>query len=582
MKYFHLTSLVSALIFFSSSLSSQTWDEQNFSQPDLNETVPVYDSPVSVVTMSGKEVNCSPIVDSTYFKCDDKSFFQPSSPYAKLVRLNEKNEIETDTVESIANENGEILFVRRDIGDFTDRTLIAKYNTLLNFKFSLQLESIEDQEFNNIKQMVNQQEREILQLFKNQPYKVALDDGTSLVCSQAYPDKPTEVASETLTYYRGVESCGVFDCNETGGTSANPQEKTRLYFHASPSPMSHPSVMRIKNGNVVEFKKFKNIKASNGDILEESFQMPSLVGHSNSQTQPSRPISPYHVQDQDIFKVDIFPEIENEDGRLSHPYFLKNIMPLEAACEGHDALIENLQKNVDERTAKHELAQVFMFIENEMLSMYIDPAKARENFCHDQGKFYSPEAYEKREYNFAHKGISKILSPEELKSLFHFAQSMDDIAFGYKTDGCYARAHLMARRFEEKGYSVEKAWINGDLRIAGENPVRWNYHVAPSVYAYDEQGNVQRMIIDPSVSDKPLSAEEWSGMMTQHIGKNVHETGFPFPSNSSPFKRASLAFTNSDPFYPVKNTTMTEEDKMNTAYQTMADYLPLQDLSNNF
>lgn len=574
-----------ALIFSSTTHSFEQWQQQNLMQGGFAASMPVYDMPINVMTVSGKAIDCRPVSDSTFYKCDDNSFFQPANPYSKMVRRNDQGEILTETVESIVNFDGQILFVNRGFEDIAPQGLAGKYNQIINLKFSLEMAEIQEPEFHHIRRVIAEQEKDILQKFKDGPYNIKLKNGSSLQCSQAFPDKPEEPASEQdlyLPYMTRPESCGVFDCVDPKQKKQSAGLKTRMYFHPHPQAHAYPTIMQMKDGKLTGFEDFEAIENKNGDVIQEEMKFPTEPTESYQPVAQSQFSNPTQSLPRDLFKADVFPEIKNEEGRLANPFFFQGLSSLESSCQGSDAFLQDLQEHANQKISQHELAQVFMFLNNDMVSFYVDPSKAREHFCFDNGRYYSPEAYEKRDYNFDHQGANKVLTQKQVQELFDYAKSMDDIAFDYKIDGCYARAHLMARRFEEKGHLVEKAWINGDLMIPGDDPVRWSYHVAPSVYAYDDQGRVQRMIIDPSVSDKPLTSKEWSDMMTGHIDNNVQQTGFPFPSNSAPYRRASLTFTNSDPYYPLQNTVMDEKAKMEAAVKTMSDYLPLQNQPNNF
>jgi RHS repeat-associated protein len=117
------------------------------------------------------------------------------------------------------------------------------------------------------------------------------------------------------------------------------------------------------------------------------------------------------------------------------------------------------------------------------------------------------------------------LSLEEAQELFDLMAGQDDIAFGYLADGCYARAHLMAQRMAERGIEVRKVWTFPEpeaewisVDVSGFPDEGWRYHVAPTVSVIQEDGTVQRMVIDPSLFDSPVTIEEWVG-----VQKNVVE-----------------------------------------------------------
>jgi hypothetical protein len=101
-----------------------------------------------------------------------------------------------------------------------------------------------------------------------------------------------------------------------------------------------------------------------------------------------------------------------------------------------------------------------------------------------------------------------------------------DIPFDYPVDCCYARARVMCDMMEKKGFASEKLWSEGDLtahksngapvtfpdRDGNPSAVRWHYHVAPIVNVTQPDGGVEKRILDPSLSDKPLKVDEWKAL----------------------------------------------------------------------
>lgn len=101
-----------------------------------------------------------------------------------------------------------------------------------------------------------------------------------------------------------------------------------------------------------------------------------------------------------------------------------------------------------------------------------------------------------------------------------------DIPFDYPPDCCYARARVMNDMMEKKGFASEKLWSEGRLQAKKPNgdpvvfpdrngnpsPVTWHYHVAPIVKVEQPGGGVAPRILDPSLSDKPLTVDEWKAL----------------------------------------------------------------------
>ena len=119
-----------------------------------------------------------------------------------------------------------------------------------------------------------------------------------------------------------------------------------------------------------------------------------------------------------------------------------------------------------------------------------------------------------------------------------------DIAFKYPNDGCYARAHLMIQRMEQRGISYDmlgKVWNEGDLWVRtrydeyNTGVVQWTYHVAPYIQVYQNNGAIESMVIDPSLFGKPVPVEAWKDI--QHDPNSILSLRKPdeplYPNGSS-------------------------------------------------
>lgn len=106
----------------------------------------------------------------------------------------------------------------------------------------------------------------------------------------------------------------------------------------------------------------------------------------------------------------------------------------------------------------------------------------------------------------------------QLQKEFDKLSAREDIPFEYIKDGCYARAHLMSEEMTHDGINnakifcmVEDAYGSG--RLTAENKymqAKWWYHVAPLVFAVDEQSKqVEPFVMDPSMSKSPMKPQEW-------------------------------------------------------------------------
>jgi hypothetical protein len=261
-----------------------------------------------------------------------------------------------------------------------------------------------------------------------------------------------------------------------------------------------------------------------------------------------------------------------------HPSDLSRVHEFESAlneCEPHPSL--DLFKaqiiSFRDQLATAEVTQYVYDMVDILGSSYLASHALPPGGCFHEGVYYDSRAFRQSREYFT-QSDPRTTSLAESQMLFNAAQEMDDIAWGYRADGCYARAHLMARRFEEMGYHVDKAWIKGDLEVNFEDgdSVEWNFHVAPVVYIPNDDGGTTPYVIDPSIMNEPVPMEQWMTRMTGEQRHRPRESAFPFPANASVYGRASYVITNSNPYLPDDIDSMSEDQKMEEANDTMQAY----------
>lgn len=90
------------------------------------------------------------------------------------------------------------------------------------------------------------------------------------------------------------------------------------------------------------------------------------------------------------------------------------------------------------------------------------------------------------------------------------------IPFLYPDDGCWARAHAMARLIIAAGGVPRKVWIYGKLRTPTRNNpcciVPWRFHVAPTISVRVGKSRVEEQVIDPALFTKPVPIATWAGV----------------------------------------------------------------------
>lgn len=127
--------------------------------------------------------------------------------------------------------------------------------------------------------------------------------------------------------------------------------------------------------------------------------------------------------------------------------------------------------------------------------------------------------------DFAHidafgKLNGRLTSVAELKEMMAALYDESNIPYGYITDGCYARAHMMDESLRQHGINNAKMFCKGDLEAKNDiMTARWWYHVAPLVFVDGGDGKPVPKIVDPGFSREPLDPEQWVKAMNQ--GPNV-------------------------------------------------------------
>lgn len=119
-----------------------------------------------------------------------------------------------------------------------------------------------------------------------------------------------------------------------------------------------------------------------------------------------------------------------------------------------------------------------------------------------------------------HKLNGRLATLGELKEMMAALYDESNIPYGYITDGCYARAHLMDESLRQHGINNAKMFCRGDLEAKNDlMTARWWYHVAPLVFVDGGDGKPIPKIIDPGFSREPLDPEQWVKAMNK--GPNV-------------------------------------------------------------
>lgn len=390
-------------------------------------------------------------------------------------------------------------------------------------------------------------------------------NGASYSCKSGETRPLTSEEESAEKMYNMKIQCNFYSCTGMNG-------KKVLAFIPTSGSYSGPHFLSIDGvKSVLRVDGFKVFDTDNLTQLPiyDTPVTPKFTGFHKSE----------EVVDQKLFVPKSFQANQSAFNYLTNPMVEQSMDSEVNSCTGNNEVTKllgekkNISESMKEELAKTELTHYLSMTDGQMLSLVIDAAKSRDLGCRYEDMILSAEAA--KHLSFLQKAKAKpvqtYLSITEVQDLFNQARDMSDIPFGYKYDGCYARAHVMARRFEEKGIATEKVWIKGNLSVPGTD-IQWNYHVAPVINVKDKDGVIKKYVIDPSLNDEAVTVDEWVATMSKNVKGGVMKTAYPFPVNIANFQRTAVAISSSDIFVPDNDELRTEEQNMAMALQTMKEY----------
>lgn len=389
------------------------------------------------------------------------------------------------------------------------------------------------------------------------------DEGT-YQCRMGDTRKLSQTETKLNDLYGNVK-CEYYSCQKSGS-----DEKV-LAFLPNEGSFQNASVLKMKDGQAQYLTGgFKAIASDGMTYLEE--------GKSESDDE---------LYDPRLAKADIDPSLmvpsKYEESKTSFSYLsslAENNFQAdsEGLCNSSNvkdlfALQKKIGKEMKDHLSEAELVEYLKMVDGSISSYYVDKKKGQSLGCLYQGKIVDNSVLAK----FDHlkdisipKPVTKYLTEEEVQKLFTDAKNMKDIPFGYKYDGCYARAHIMSRRFEQMGIAAQKVWIKGVLTVPGTD-IEWNYHVAPVVEVKKKDGKIEKYVIDPSLTDKAVTVDQWVATMDRGYKGPIMKTTYPFPLNGGSFDRTVVAISSAEPLAPA-DMIATEEQKMEFSTQVLKQF----------
>ena len=296
----------------------------------------------------------------------------------------------------------------------------------------------------------------------------------------------------------------------------------------------------------------------------------STMSSSSYGPNPSIVTGKMRVPRKLIKQQDLFHQVSNESsikGIESGLKFCPKIYQRE--------FLNGLEK-VREKIAVSKMVQLIEKTNEGLQSNLVNEDLLPKGVCKDSDYYYEKEA-EKEIARFAAKGPVTPISMRKAKELFDQQKKRKDIAWNYQDDGCYARAHLMTRAFKDSGIISDKVWARGDFSMKANDghEINWNYHVAPIVYVKKSNGKIEKIVIDPSVTDRPVSVSDWLHSFERKKRRKtpVEYTVYPLPDDAKSYERSVISYSNMIPMTPTVPSNSTEAELDQFAKQTMRDYL---------
>ena len=388
-------------------------------------------------------------------------------------------------------------------------------------------------------------------------------DGSLLSCT-----KGKERAASAQEVKVGVTvKCNFYSCQ-----GVDPEEKILAYYSNNDYVSFTPHILSMKKGQAQYIDGQFQVMTKKGELIQSI----PLNEYSDEYVDPV----------QRIWGLDnnIFIPSKYEESKSSY-YYLRatnkytGYLEESQLCEDEKlrplfSEKKRIADEMEEELAKAEIIEYLKTINGNIQSFYVDKKQGLTLGCLHQGKVVDKDVVSS--LNYLNKvsnppTATKPLSEKEVQDLYRNAASMKDIPFEYKRNGCYARAHLMARRFEKMGIPTQKIWIKGDLSVPGTD-IRWNYHVAPVVDVKGKNGKIQKYVIDPSLAEKAVPVDEWVARMEKNTKGPIVKSTYPPPVNTVDFQRTTVSISSSDAFAPEDRRQLTEADKMKNATETLKEY----------
>lgn len=479
--------------------------------------------------------NCQRESDNAYL-CDGKTIlsFDPNSKNFVAV-VNGPSGVVVPEVLSVSDSNSTI-FESTDQSNVTmlGSGIYSQKQQQLAAQQAIQSSGTGSKNFNNLKKQIETHLRaSVGSLTLPNQVHIKLADGSQKKCLKSAP-----------------ASCDLYICNGTGILRMPDLESGDM-----------PEFIELNSQGLAPLKMVQSVSSNNKKILDLALDK----SMSNSNYDASA--WPKNIQKQAetfeyLSKFNIADTFGLTDSKCNSVEFNSakqkiNLQIQKIHSQLNDAQIVQVMEGVDEITGAAQSSRL------------MDRSAVSSDFCEVKpGVFVSKKVADKFKVKDFSKPDQKVLTKAEAEKVFSELKNNKDIPYGYLRDGCTGRAHVAADILSRQGIAVGKVWVSGENlwpqnRLKEQDPPGqgWEMHVAPFVYVKNEDGSLQKMVLDPSTQSGPVTVEEFANSVKPSNIQQIVKTQWPPASGSESFGRMSVSFTDKDILAFRQSSVVSEEGK---------------------
>jgi len=392
--------------------------------------------------------------------------------------------------------------------------------------------------------------------------------GTPIKTEEYFAGQKRELSCELF-------SCGVFDENgKRFDTLLHFATDSERYSNNGPGTEG-PYLYAVHNENETKSLKIKKI-SSNKDLLYSSSSFRESLDRLPQALKKlfAAPLLSDPDSWVDLAKAAGVSSIAPE---LQAPLYQNHLESLAFNCDGIQNVWGRLRSHylsVKSVVEKQSAVLLVEKVSGVLRTRLAPPSSVLKEMCHLGGDTYvRPDAVADLPSLLLKARQINPVSEDEARSLFREVAAMPDIPHEFSAFGCEARAHIVAERLKEKGYSVQKIWaVGGGLSpYKGQNDV-WDFHVATAIPVRVGNGNIEWRVLDPTLANEPVDTNDWLRRFQPNAGGSGVWTQWPLSLAKGPTAKTIVYLSSPDVYSSEDNDEPSEEKRArnrDTAWQTI-------------